>query len=116
MERFEFHDLFTVPRFTLKADAVAEFCVEREHVEVHLLTIDDINGVVHVLDKHFIGVTCRVRTDKWLGLRRSIAFLSAVFPFAVFTFVAVHGVHAFFRYADNRCCQQFVKTGGEGFA
>ena len=95
VESLKLHNLFAVPRFTLKTDAVAELCVEREHVEVHLLTIDDVNGVVHVLDKHLVRVTRWMRADKWLGLRGSVAFLSAVLPFAVLALVAVHGVHAF---------------------
>ena len=94
MESLEFHDLFAVPRLTLKTDAVAEFCVEGQHVKVHLLTINDVNGVVHVLDKHFVRITCRMYADQRFGLRRSIAFLSAVFPLTVLALITVHRVHA----------------------
>ena len=62
---------------------------------MHLLTINDVNGIVHVFDKHLVRVACRMYADEWLGLRGSVAFLSAVLPFAVFALVAVYGVHAF---------------------
>ena len=63
-------------------------------MEMHFLTIDDINGVVHVLDKHFVRVTCRMYSDQRFGLRGAIAFLSAVFPLTVLALVTVHRVHA----------------------
>ena len=79
-------------------------------MQMHLLAINDVHSIHHILDEHLVRGTGRMGADQRFGLLGTLAFLAVVQPGLVLALVAVHGILPLFRDALDRPCQQLVQS------
>ena len=55
VKSLQFEESLIVPSFALHVDGIVELRVERQHVQMHLLTVNDVDSIDHIFDKHSVG-------------------------------------------------------------
>ena len=94
----------------LQCQRIVQLCVERQHVQLHRLSVNLFYGVHHVLNELCVTGSCRVNPDNHLRLLRLLLVGTLCLHLLA---IGVDGLDALFvNFLDGQS-QQFEEPCGE---